>query len=422
VNNSLFESIELLRIKKGKNHIMPKEDFDAKAKKKLALTFILLFGLVSALGDVTYEGARSVYGPYLGLLGASAVAIGFVSGVGEFSGYFLRLVSGYLIDRTKKYWLITILGYGMLVSVPLLALAGRWEIAALFIILERTGKAIRSPGKDAMLSHAAKKMGTGTGFGLHEALDQVGGIIGPLIFTAALTLTGGFKQGFTVMWIPALLTVVVLLIARAKVPNPAILEEAEKETREAESFKKALSKAFWVYGLFVFISVVGFVNFPLISYHLSAQKVISQALIPLLYAVAMAVDAVAALIIGKIYDKVRFATLMVIPLLTFPIAILGFSGNYISVIIAMLLWGSVMGIHETILRAAVADLTSMESRGTAYGIFNSLYGVAMLIGSVIVGLLYEYSIIYLVVFVVTIEFIAFIVLFVSKINLVKSSF
>jgi len=136
----------------------------------------------------------------------------------------------------------------------------------------------------------------------------------------------------------------------------------------------------------------------------------------------MAVDAVAALIIGKIYDKVRFATLMVIPLLTSPIAILGFSGNYISVIIAMLLWGSVMGIHETILRAAVADLTSMESRGTAYGIFNSLYGVAMLIGSVIVGLLYEYSIIYLVVFVVTIEFIAFIVLFVSKINLVKSSF
>lgn len=392
---------------------MPENGFDYKTnktKKKLALTFILLFGLVSALGDVTYEGARSVYGPYLGLLGASAVTIGFVSGLGEFLGYFLRLVSGYLIDRTKKYWFITIFGYGMLVAVPLLALAGRWEIAALFVILERIGKAIRSPGKDAMLSYAAKKIGTGLGFGLHEAMDQTGGIVGPLIFTAVLALNGSYKQGFTVMWIPALLAVVVLFMARVKVPNPAILEEPNLETRKPESFKKVLSRAFWLYGLFVFISVVGFINFPIISYHLSAQKIISPTLIPLLYAVAMAVDAVAALAIGKIYDKIRFSALMVIPLLTFPIAILGFTDNYIFVIMAMLLWGSVIGIHETILRAAVADLTPLENRGTAYGFFNTLYGLALLIGSLTIGFLYEYSIVYVVIFVVVIEFTAFILL------------
>ncbi|MGH6852422.1 MAG: MFS transporter, partial [Methylocella sp.] len=140
-----------------------------------AIRFIVLLGVVSLFADMTYEGARSVTGPYLGVLGASAAIVGVVAGFGEFLGYALRLVSGYLSDRTGGYWLITIIGYGVnLLAVPLLALTGRWELAVLLIVGERAGKAIRTPARDAMLSHAGSQTGLGWSFGLHGALDQTG--------------------------------------------------------------------------------------------------------------------------------------------------------------------------------------------------------------------------------------------------------
>jgi len=397
------------------------KSIEAVNKKKLALQFILLFGVISAFGDITYEGAQSVYGPYLGYLGASASTIGIVAGIGGFLGYAVRLVSGYFIDRTQKYWLITILGYCMLIAVPLLAIAGNWEVAAVFIILERTGKAIRSPGKDAMLSHATKQLGTGFGFGLHEALDQVGAFIGPLIFTASLALTGGYKQGFTVMWIPALLTVVVIFFVRHKVPNPKMLEENLPETKVLPAnSQKSLSNVFWLYLAFTFIAVLGFANFPIIAYHLQFQKIVPEAQIPTLYAVAMLIDAVVAIIIGKTYDKIGFSALISIPILTLPIAFLGFSNNSLFVIIAVILWGAVMGIQETIMRAAIADITTMNNRGKAYGIFNTIYGVALLIGGVAMGYLYEYSIPLLTSFIVVIELLAFIAFVAFKKNIVKT--
>ncbi len=383
----------------------------SNTKKKLAIQFILLFGLISALGDITYEGARSIYGPYLGFLGASAFAVGLISGFGEFFGYFLRLISGYFVDRTKKFWLATIIGYGLLVSVPLLASAGKWELAALFVILERTGKAIRSPGKDAMLSYATKQVGTGTGFGIHEAMDQVGAIIGPLIFSASLALTGEYKQGLIIMWIPAVLTIAVVIATRIRVPKPEELEESKSNSISSAKTKAGLSKVFWIYAIFTFLCVLGFVNFPILSYHISTQQVVTEAFIPTLYAIAMAVDAVVALIIGRIYDKMGFASLVVAPVLTLPIAILGFTHNSTLVIIAVMLWGAVMGIHETTMRAAIADIISMDSRGKAYGVFNTLYGTAMLIGGILMGFLYQYSVVYILLLVLVVE-IASLLLFV----------
>lgn len=380
---------------------------DIKTKKKIAIQFILIFGVISAFGDITYEGARSVYGQYLGFLGASAAAVGVISGLGEFLGYLFRIVSGYFIDKTQRYWTVTILGYGMLISVPLLAIAGKWQIAVLFIMLERIGKAIRSPAKDTMLSYATKQLGTGYGFGLHESLDQIGAIIGPLIFTFAISITGEYRQGFTVMWIPAILTVVIVLIARTKVPNPSLLEEAIEVNNLKQ--KQPLSKVFWIYSIFIFISVLGFANFPIIAYHLKVQKVINEAQIPTLYAVAMLVDAIIAPIVGKVYDKSGFIVLFTIPLLTLPISILGFSSSYILAVIALVLWGAVMGIHETIMRAAIADLIPIINRGTAYGIFNTLYGLAMLLGSITMGFLYEYSRNYIITFTIITEITAFII-------------
>jgi len=366
--------------------------------------FIILLGIVSLFGDVTYEGARSVTGPYLATLGASASVVGLVSGIGEFVGYALRLASGHLADRTKAYWFLTFIGYGLLVSIPLLAFAGNWQLAAVLIVLERMGKAIRSPARDTMLSYATKKVGRGWGFAVHEALDQVGAIIGPLAFSLVLVSHDNYREGFTVLWIPALLTLAVLAIARRKFPVPQNLE-APGETSK-QNIQGKLPRIFWLYTIFTLFSVAGFANFQLISYHLKAQSIVPDAQIPLIYAVSMGVDALAALLVGKTYDRIGLVSLLAVPLLTLPIPFLAFSHSYTLVLIGMALWGVVMGIQETIMRAAIADLTPIERRGFAYGIFNTVYGAGWFLGSALMGLLYGLSIKYLILFAVVMELIS----------------
>ncbi|MGB6873916.1 MAG: MFS transporter [Dehalococcoidia bacterium] len=366
--------------------------------------FIILLGIVSLFGDVTYEGARSVTGPYLATLGASASIVGLVAGIGEFVGYALRLASGYLVDHTKAYWLLTFIGYGLLLSIPLLAFAGYWQLAAVLIILERMGKAIRSPARDTMLSYATKEVGRGWGFAVHEALDQVGAVIGPVVFSLVLLSHGGYREGFTLLWIPALLTLAVLALARKKVPSPQKLETPEEASRQ--DIKGKLPRVFWLYTIFTLFSVAGFANFQLISYHLKVQAIVPDAHIPLIYAIAMGVDALAALVIGKTYDRVGLIALLAVPFLTLPIPFLVFSYSYSLVLIGIVLWGVVMGIQETIMRAAIADLTPIGRRGFAYGIFNTAYGASWFLGAALMGLLYELSINYLILFVVVMELIS----------------
>ncbi|AZR74243.1 MFS transporter [Anoxybacter fermentans] len=389
-------------------------DCKGEDQKKKALQFIFLLGIVSLFGDITYEGARSIAGPYLAVLGASASIVGLVAGLGEFIGYALRLISGYLADRTGKYWVMTIIGYGLIFSIPLLAFAGYWQLAAVLIILERMGKAIRTPARDAILSHATKQVGRGWGFGIHEALDQVGAIIGPLIFSTVFLLKGGYREGFTILWIPALLTLAILIIARIKVPAPEKLETSGIITRQNLKGKGKLPTVFWFYVLFTSLSVMGFASFQLISFHLKVQSVFSDIQIPIFYAIAMGVDALVALIIGKTYDKIGLRILIMIPLLTLPIPFIAFSRSYILAVMSVILWGAVMGIHETIMRASIADLTPIEHRGFAYGIFNTAYGASWFIGSVLMGLLYDFSVKYLILFVVIIEVISVLVFFMVK--------
>ncbi|RKX58837.1 MAG: MFS transporter [Thermodesulfobacteriota bacterium] len=388
--------------------------------KKIAFQFIIFMGAVSLFGDITYEGARSITGPYLAVLGASASIVGLVAGFGEFIGYGLRLVSGYFSDRTQQYWTVTIIGYGLLCSIPLLAFAGYWQIAAFLIIAERMGKGIRTPARDTILSHATKQVGRGLGFGIHEALDQIGAIIGPLIFSAVFIFEGGYRKGFTILWIPALLCVATLLVARIKLPSPEKLETSGGPTRQNIQGKGRLPRIFWFYALFSFFSVAGFVNFQIISYHFKVQSVISDVQIPVFYAIAMGADALVALIIGKTYDKIGLISLVSIPLLTLPIPLFAFSHSYGFAIIGVLLWGTAMGIHETIMRAAIADLTPIEHRGFAYGIFNTVYGVAWFLGSALIGLLYDFSILYLILFVVVMEAISVIAFFLLKKEIILS--
>jgi MFS family permease len=379
--------------------------------RSVAFQFILLMGVVSLFGDVTYEGARSIIGPYLGMLGATAGMVGLIAGIGEFSGFALRLLSGYCADRTRAYWPLTIIGYGLIMAIPLMAMAGTWQVAAVLVICERMGKAIRSPARDAILSHATKQVGRGWGFGIHEAMDQTGAIIGPLVFTAAILLTGSYRSGFNILWIPAVLTLVILLTARLKVPAPEKLELSATEPATADQKDSRLPKVFWLYAVFIFLSVAGFAHFQIISYHMKARAVISDAQIPLFYAIAMGVDGVVALIIGRAYDKIGLKTLLSIPLLTIPIPFFAFTLSYGYVLFGVILWGAVMGVHETIMRAAIADLIPIARRGTAYGIFNAVYGVSFLVGSALMGFLYDAAPGAITVFVVLMEVVSVPILF-----------
>jgi MFS family permease len=367
---------------------------DHNISAKTALRFVVMIGIVSLFADMTYEGARSINGPYLAILGASGAVVGIVSGLGELIGYSIRFVSGYLIDETRKYWATTILGYSVnLVAVPLLALAGNWEIAALLMVTERIGKGIRVPPRDAMLSYATSRMGRGWGFGLHEALDQLGAILGPLIVAAVLYIRGGYQTAYGLLLIPALLALGVLMAARFLYPRPR-----ELEISQAKLQVQGFERRYWLYIAASMLVAAGFADFPLIAYHFQKASVASPVLIPVLYAVAMGVDALAALAFGRLFDRFGLVTLMVVAGLSAFFAPLVFFGGLFPALVGMALWGVGMGAQESIMRAAVAGMVDPDRRGRAYGIFNTAYGISWFLGSVLIGILYDVSIAGLVAF------------------------
>lgn len=376
---------------------------DTHAARK-ALGFVVLLGIVSLFADMTYEGSRSITGPFLGTLGATGAVVGIVAGGGELLGYVLRFGTGALADRTGRYWAITILGYAInLFAVPLLALAGNWPVAAGLIILERSGKALRTPARDAMLSHAAKDMGgAGWAFGLHEALDSTGAVLGPLIAALVLFLHGGYRHAFAWLLLPALAAMATLLIARARYPQPqemdehaAIPPQDPKAAREMKFFLFATA-----------LIAAGYADFALIAFHLSKDRVLAPDLIPILYALASLAGGLTALVLGKLFDRRGLSVLLwatVIPALYAPLVFLG--GEW-AAFAGMALWGVGFGAHDSLLRAVVAQRIPREKRATVMGLFNGIYGLAWFAGSAILGLLYDAGAIYAVVFALVLQWAA----------------
>jgi MFS family permease len=353
-----------------------------------AYLFIVLFGVVSLFSDMTHEGARSITGPFLSNFGLSAAAVGIIAGFGEFIGYGLRFVSGYLSDKTRRYWLVTGVGYAInLLSVPLLALAGRWEVVALLMILERAGRAIRNPARDSMLSHATSEIGHGKGFGIHEALDQIGATTGPLIISLALISGATMRHAFAWLLLPALAALSILVFTRIRYPNPQTLEVSKKESLKGAHFPRA----YWFYLVAASLVATGFVDYPLLAFHFQKQDVMQGSLIAIYYAVAMGVDAIAALVFGLLYDKIGIRALMVSTLVSFAFPLFAFADGPIFALVGVILWGVGMGAQESIMRAAIATLSSKEKRATAYGFFNMVYGIAWFVGSSIFGILYTVS-------------------------------
>lgn len=379
---------------------MKKEPPVSSGKQNAVILAVVMFGLVSCFGDVIYEGARSANGQYFSLLAVNATAVGVLYGVGEFLGYALRLVSGKLSDATGKHWVLIFVGYGALITVPLMGMTR--SIPALFtlFLIERIGKALRNPPKDTILSQVAEnRVGTGFVFGLQEALDQLGAFIGPMVFTVTFLRMGrqdleSYQMGYRVLLVAFVLLMVAVLIAYRRISAYELVRTGEAIHRESDR----LTPIFWIYCLFTFLASFGLVAYSIVGFHLKAGGVLPDAGITALYSVAMVVDAVMALVIGRVYDKVKqrtgnqragLLTLAFIPPVTAAVPFLVLGHSAAAAVAGLALYGVVLGTHETIMRSAIADLTAFRKRGTAYGIFNAIYGLGLFCGSAVMGALYD---------------------------------
>lgn len=382
-----------------------------KSKKRIsqAMIFIILFGIVSLFSDMTHEGASSIRGAYMSLLGASAGAIGFVSGLGELIGYSMRYVFGRLTDKTKRYWLMTIAGYVLdVLAVPALALVGEhgWIAACGLLIIQRMGKAIKKPAKDTIMSFAASQEGLGKSFGIQEVLDQIGAFLGPvLLYVVMLFKTEGstfeiYSRCFAVLAVPGAITILLLLITKYKFPNP---ENFEPEEKKFTPFKVKKEFIFYIAGISLF--AFGFIDYSIIIMHVSktytnisaqlteTSSLVNSGTLPLLYAGAMLVDAVAALVFGLMYDKKGVKALAWSTVISAPFAILVFGTKSTSaLLLGIALWGVGMGAQESILKAAVTKMVPKSSRATGYGVFECSFGVFWFLGSWLLGVLYDISI------------------------------
>lgn len=369
------------------------------SSSRRAVRFVVLIGIVSLFADFAYEGARSITGPFLAVLGASGTIVGVVAGFGEFLGYGLRLFSGRLSEKTGKFWPITLFGYILqMTCVPLLATAATWPVAAMLIVGERIGKAIRNPPRDVMLSHAAKQMGYGWGFGLHEALDQLGALVGPLVAAYVLASRGRYNLAFAVLLIPASITVVLIVLARFIYPRP---QDLESHTPEIDA--SGLPHVYWIYFAGACLVAAGFADFSLAAYRFQQSGVVTQTWIPIFYAIAMGVSGLGSLVFGKLFDRFGMTVLLPLTLVSAAATPLLFLGDFRFALVGVAIWGLGMGVHESIIPAAVATMVPQQRRPSAYGTFTAGYGISWFVGSAAIGFLYDISIPALIVFSVAAE-------------------
>lgn len=354
------------------------------------IQFIILLGIVSFFADIAYEGARSIVGPFFALLGASGAVVGTFAGLAEFAGYGVRIFSGMLSDRWKNYWFLTAVGYLCnLIVIPLFALAGSWQTAALLLVLERAGKALRTPSRDAMLSYASKDIGRGWGFGLHEAFDRFGGFLGPLIMFTILKSDPHFKLAFALLAIPAAFALATLYVTYRKFPHPEIAEPA------AQSFSlKNFTRPFWIFLAGAALIGAGTLHFALISFHLEKTALMATATIPLFYMGAIAVSAVFALVGGKWFDYSPKSSLYFGIILGSISALFLFLGTGLELWIGIAFWAIGMGTQTALFRSVLAYLIPPQQRSTGYGIFGVIYGLAWFLGSSLIGILYDSAVLF----------------------------
>ena len=374
-----------------------------------AFRFVLTMGVVNLFADMTYEGGASINGPFLGTLGASAAAISIIAGLGEFLGYSLRSVSGYVSDKTGRYWLITFVGYSVnLLAVPAMALAGSWPVAAGLVLAERVGRAIRKPTVESMLSYTTGSLGRGWVYAVNSALDETGATLGPLLIALVLFLKGNYRTGYALLLISALSALAALTVARVVFPLPSRLETGR--TAQAIGF----TRSYWLYMLAGSCFAAGLMSFELISYHLSSTGIVTRYWIPLFLALSTGMGVIASLILGKLFDRIGLPIVLAAVFLSALFSLFVFLGGFFVALFGMILWGIGYATQDTLLKAIIAGVLPEGRRNLAFGLFYLGYGAGWLVGSVTAGLLYERSIPLLIAFSVAVQLASIPVFFVAQ--------
>jgi predicted MFS family arabinose efflux permease len=380
-------------------------------RSRSAFQFVVIIGIVNFFADFTYEGARGIVGPFLGSLGASAAILGFVAGLGELMGYALRSVSGYFADKFHRHWVFAFLGYAVnMLAVPALALTQQWPVAATLVVAERVGRGIRKPTVDAMLSYAGKSIGVGWVFGLNEALDQAGATIGPLLMALILYLHGGFHTGFAVLLIPALLCLATLLAARLLHPRPHELEQGAEHRFASAN----LNRTYWIYFVAGALIAAGFADFALIGFHFQKADAVPRNWIPLFYAVAMASGALISIPLGRLFDRFGANISLLAFLISAAAAPFVFLGTFSFALVGMIFWGIGMSAQGALFQAMLTHVIPPQKRSTAFGLFDTGFGVAWFLGSATMGLLYDKSIVVVALFSMTLQLVAIPVIFIAN--------
>ncbi len=352
---------------------------------------ILLFGVISLMGDIVYEGGRGIVPDYLKFIGASAFVVGLVGGLGEFLGYAVRLMSGYLADATRAYWLFMFIGYGLIICIPLLGIAGIWEIAIVLFLFERLGKAFRSPSRDTIISVISKDIGPGKAFGVHELMDQIGAMVGPVIVASLMFYTkNNYRYTFSVLFLPFVMLLAVLIYAYARLRSMPIGESKIKSDKVGK-----FGKPLYLYSFSVMLNTIGLIPVALILFKASVilQPLQQQWAVPLIYLLIQGVDASVALLSGYAYDKYGLRVLIFPFVLSiFPPLFAMMDAGILTLMIAAGFFGVVLGMQESTYRAAVSEFAPISSRGKAYGLFNTAYGIGFLISGGIYGLFIDYRV------------------------------
>jgi len=358
----------------------------SSSQASAAFAFVLTTGIVNLFGDITYEGGASINGPFMASLGASAAIVSITAGLGEFLGYAFRLPAGYVADRTGRYWLITFIGYAInLFAVPAMALAANWQLAAVLIVAERIGRALRKPTVEAMLSYTTGALGKGWVYALNTALDEIGATVGPLLIALVLLLKRDYRTGYGLLVISAVAALVTLVIARVNFPLPSRLEQGR--TAPARDF----TPAYWLYMLAGALFAAGLMSFELISYHLSKSKLASEQWIPVMLAISTAFGVLASLAFGNLYDRAGLPVVIAAVCISAAFSPFVFLGGFYLALFGMLLWGVGYATQDTLLKAIVAEVLPEGKRNFAFGLYYAGYGVGWLVGSIVTGLLYEQS-------------------------------
>lgn len=362
--------------------------------KSTAWRVVFGFGLVSLTTDMVSDGARSIVGPVLAALGASAFVVGLVSGISEAAGFLLRLATGPMVDRSRNYWGYTFAGYALTaVCVPLLAVApllgaGGLIAGSILVTVERIGKAVRSPAKTVLLAGAARVVGRGTGFGVHKVMDQIGAFSGPLVVSAIIAATGDMWTALLALLVPAIIALAVLFGVKHFTRVHALIEVAPESPAPATKEWPTLPPEFYRFAASTAFTTLGLVGFGMMSFHLSASHLVDIAAVPLVFAWGMFAAAIAAFVAGRWYDRVGGSVFLAVPIASVAVPFLAFAGDVWSVIAGVTLWGFATGVQDSTVKAYIADLVSVERRGAAYGLFAAFQGVGTFLGSVLAGALY----------------------------------